>query len=85
LEKDDQLTQIDGRHLGSEEDLPAALGHHRPGDRVTITYVDRRAAQKVTTVTLAEDPHLEVVPIERLGRPLAPAERDFRDRWLAGR
>jgi hypothetical protein len=48
-------------------------------------YVDRGGVEKTTIVSLAEDPHLEVVPIERTGGNLTQAQRTFRDRWLAAR
>jgi hypothetical protein len=34
------------------------------------------------TVTIGEDPRLLLVPVERTGRPLSAAEREFRQRWL---
>ena len=75
-------TTIDVR---SAEDVVAIVQRHRPGDRLRVTYVDRTGVEKTTTVTLAADPHLEVVPIEATGAAMTPAQRAFRERWLAGR
>jgi hypothetical protein len=50
-----------------------------------VTYVDRTGVEKMTTVGLVEDPHLQVVPIEAEGVALTPAQRTFRERWLATR
>jgi hypothetical protein len=33
-------------------------------------------------LVLAEDPTVEVIPIERSGRPLTAAQRAFRERWV---
>jgi hypothetical protein len=44
-------------------------------------FVDRTTRSKTVPVTLAEDPQLEVVPIERDGK-LSVAQKAFRDGWL---
>ena len=54
----------------------------KPRDRVPVTFVDRTGTPKTANVTLAEDPHLEVVPIESAGGRLTPAQNVFRERWL---
>ena len=82
LEQDDEVTEIGGQAIRSESDAAAALQRHRPGDRVQIVFVDRARVTRRPTVTLAEDPHLEAVPIEAAGGVLTPAQRVFRDRWL---
>jgi hypothetical protein len=40
---------------------------------------------KTAGVTLAEDPRIELVTVESTGRPLTPAQKTFRDRWLEPR
>jgi len=81
LEQDDDVREIDGQAIRSPEDLDGVLARHRPGDRVDIVFVDRTTRSKTVPVTLAEDPQLEVVPIERDGK-LSVAQKAFRDRWL---
>jgi predicted metalloprotease with PDZ domain len=85
LEQDDELRQIDGVPLTSFSDLSNVFARRKPGDRLSVTYVDRTGAEKVTTVVVAEDPHLEVVPNETEGIALSPAQRLFRERWLGPR
>ena len=85
LEQDDELKQVDGVAVRTYEDLAAALGRRKPADRVRVVYVDRSGSEKTTTVTLAEDPHVGVVAVERTGSALTPAQRAFRERWLAAR
>jgi len=80
LDQDDELQEIAGRRVNDDSDFAAALGHHVPGDRVRIVFVDRGGRSRTATVTLAEDPHLDVVPVEM---PTA-AQRAFRGRWLSG-
>ena len=82
IDQDDTLLQIAGERVTSAETVSAVLGRHRPGDRVTIAYLDRTGESKTATVVLAENPHVDVVPIESTGGSLTAAQRAFRDRWL---
>jgi predicted metalloprotease with PDZ domain len=81
LDEDDQLQQVAGQRVNAELDLSAALGRHKPGDRVPIVFTDRTGRSNRATVTLAEDPHLEVVPTETL----TAVQKAFRDRWLGSK
>ena len=77
---DDEIQQIDGQRVAGDNDVAAVLQRHRPGDRVAIVFKDRSGASKTSSVTLGEDPHLEVVVSDP-----TPAQRAFRDRWLAAK
>jgi predicted metalloprotease with PDZ domain len=79
LDHDDIVTQIGGDRVSSTEEANAAISHRKPGDRVTVNYVDRSGATRAVMVTLVENPHLEIVDA---GSP-TPAQRAFRDRWLS--
>jgi len=85
IEQDDELRVIDGERVGSAGDVAAIVRRHRPGDRVQVTFVDRTGVPKTVSVALAEDPHLEVVPVESAGGRLTPAQKLFRDRWLGSK
>jgi predicted metalloprotease with PDZ domain len=82
LDVGDEIRQIDGARIPSPDDVFSVLRKHRPGDRMTVDFMDRTGAQRSTTVTLEEDPRLELVPVEAAGRIPSPAQRAFRDRWL---
>jgi len=82
IEQDDTLVQMGGQKIASPEDVNDVLRRHRPGDRLSIAFVDRAGVAKSSTMTLAEDPHVEIVPIETTGRSPTEAQRQFRDRWL---
>jgi predicted metalloprotease with PDZ domain len=84
LEQDDELRQVDGQAIQSEQDLEAVLRRHKPGDRVDIVFTGRTRGERRATVTLAEDPRLEIVPVESSGGTLTAAQKAFRDRWLHG-
>src|SRR5262252_2027633 len=80
IDQDDELQQIDGQRIGGDHDLAAVLGRHKPGDSVSIAYVDRTRVPKTASIRLAEDPHVDVVVAE----PTA-AQREFRNRWLGAK
>jgi predicted metalloprotease with PDZ domain len=82
LDLDDELRQIDGQRVGSAEDVYGILRKRQPGSRIAVTYVDRGGVEKRTVVTLAGDPHVEVVPAESTGTRPTPAQQAFRARWL---
>jgi predicted metalloprotease with PDZ domain len=85
--QDDQVVALDGSDLTSTASLDEALGRHKPGDAVPIRFVRRSGEAVTATVTLEEDPRVEVVAMEQTGGTLTPAQQKFRDDWLnsAGR
>jgi predicted metalloprotease with PDZ domain len=85
LEQDDELRMIESSRIRSAEDVSSAVQRFKPGDRIRVVYIDRSRVEKTAVVTLAEDPHLEVLPAEAAGGSLTAAARSFRDRWLSGR
>ena len=82
LDQDDELQQVDGQRINGDGDVAAVLQRHKPGDTVPIVFVDRTGVAKTASVTLAEDPHIEVVPVETARRADAGAESVSRS--LAG-
>jgi predicted metalloprotease with PDZ domain len=78
LDRDDTVTQVGGERISSAEEANAIVSRRKPGDRVTVNYVDRSGASKSTTVTIVENPHLEIVDASSM----TPAQRAFRERWL---
>ena len=86
LDQDDELHLLDGRPINGEGDLSAVLRQHKPGDSV----VDRlhrpdRQARRRRRSTLAEDPHIEIVPAESAGGSLTEAQKAFRRAWLGAK
>ena len=77
IDEDDDLQQMDGTRITGSGDVSSVLQRHKPGDTITIVYMNRAVAAKTAKVTLAEDPHVDVVGLEP-----DVAQRAFRDRWL---
>ncbi len=84
LDQDDEIREIDGQRIGSDGDLTSALQKRKPGDTVRISFVDRTGTAKNASVALAEDPHMDVMPIE-MGGTLTAAQKAFRDGWLGAK
>jgi S1-C subfamily serine protease len=50
------LTALDGKTVDSATTLINLLGHHHPGDRVTVQWVNATGQQQSATITLIEGP-----------------------------
>jgi len=81
LDRDDTVTRIGGYKITSQEEANAAIARGKPGDKVPVNYVDRAGESKSATVTLAENPHVEIVEASSA----TAAQRAFRDAWLRSR
>jgi predicted metalloprotease with PDZ domain len=81
LDAGDVITTLNGRPLESDSVYQAIKAAHRPGDRLEVQYVSRGMA-RTGSLTLAEDPRLEVVTSEEAGLPLSQTARGIREAWL---
>jgi predicted metalloprotease with PDZ domain len=84
LDRGDELISLDGVAISGRSRLEEAVQRRRPGDRVRLS-IRRRGATQELTMTIGEDPRLQLVPVERIGRQPSPAEREFRERWLGSK
>jgi predicted metalloprotease with PDZ domain len=82
IDQDDTLTQLAGERVSTPDAVNTVLNRHRPGERISIAYIDRAGATRSATIVLAENPHVDVVPAENAGSSLSAAQKTFRDRWL---
>ena len=82
LDLDNELKQMDGTRMSSPEDVTTVLRRHRPGDSIAVTFAERTGLVKTTSVTLREDPRVELLPVEATGAAPTPAQKTFRDQWL---
>jgi predicted metalloprotease with PDZ domain len=84
LDLGDEIREIDRTRVRAEDAL-AILRRHRPGDTLTIDFVDRSGKSRSSTVLLGEDPRVDVVPVESTGGSVTAAQRAFRQAWLGPR
>jgi predicted metalloprotease with PDZ domain len=83
LGEDDQLTSVNGRTVVGFDTLDKAIARLTPGASVTVRFTRRgERREQVTSITLVEDPALEIVPIERTGGALSAQARRVRQGWL---
>jgi len=85
LDQDDVVVSIDGTRLNTTARLTSLLRKHAPGDTVTVRYRHRDGSEGETPLTLAENPGLEIVPLESTGATLTTAQQAFRKAWLGSR
>ena len=84
LDRGDELLAFDGIAVSGRSRLDEAVERRRPGDTVRLS-IRRRGVAEELTLTVGEDPRLQLVPAERTGRALSPAEIEFRRRWLGSK
>jgi predicted metalloprotease with PDZ domain len=84
LDQGDVIVDVEGKAMAAGV-LQAALKTRKPGDRLTIAFKRRGGATGTATITLKEDPALEVVTVESTGGTLTPDQKAFRDAWLGSK
>ncbi len=84
IERGDRLVSLAGRPTVTEADVEAVLASRKPGDQVPAVVVSRDGRRE-TSITLAEDPTVEVVTFEQAGLELPDAARTFREAWMRSR
>jgi predicted metalloprotease with PDZ domain len=84
LERGDRIIALDGKEFSADPDFRAAIGGHKPGDRVTIAY-EGRAGRREASVTIAENPAVQVVAFEDAGLNPTDQQLAFRAKWLSTR
>jgi predicted metalloprotease with PDZ domain len=82
LDRDDEITQLGGLPVTSSDEVAGILRRRRPGDVLGVEFVDRTGTRRRGRVVLADDPRIELVPVEATGGTPSAAERGFREAWL---
>ena len=81
LERDDVILQVAGLDVTRAADFGRAIGGRQPGDQVPLVF-ERRGQLVTSMLHLAENPQVEIVRVEDVGRTLTQEQRRFRDAWL---
>ena len=85
VDRDDLIISIDGVSMTSQDAFDRTLAKHKPGAQVPLRYVRRSGETINTTLSVEEDPRIEILPIEQTGAALPPGQKQFRDSWLGAR
>ncbi len=81
LDRGDKIKTIDGKKIASNADIDSLLAKHTVGD-VIVVECNQRGEDKKLSVTLMENPKLEIVPFEKTGKEITPSIKSFRESWL---
>jgi predicted metalloprotease with PDZ domain len=84
LDRGDELLTFEGAAISGPSRLDELVQRRRPGERVRLS-IRRRGAVQDLVLTVAEDPRLQLLPVERTGRQPTAAERAFRSAWLGSK
>jgi predicted metalloprotease with PDZ domain len=80
--QDDQLVSLGGVDLTSMAAFEQALAQQTPGVAAPLRYVRRSGEVVNGSITLVEDPRIEIVTLESTGGALSDDQRRFRESWL---
>jgi predicted metalloprotease with PDZ domain len=84
LDQGDVIIDVEGKAIAAGV-LQGALKGRKPGDRITVTFKRRGGATGTASITLKEDPALEIVSVEASGGTLTADQKAFRESWLASK
>ena len=82
LDVGDVILKADGKELNNTQSFNQIIAAKKPGDKITLVYTNR-AGEHETTLTLEENPAIEVVTFEKAGKPLTKEQETFRNSWLS--
>lgn len=81
IDQGDVLISVGGEAISNARDLQRILAAHAPGDTLEVSY-GSVGERYDATLTLAEDPTLELVLYEQAGMEVTEEMKDFRESWL---
>ena len=81
VDRGDQIITLDGEPIASAEQLNRIVQRHKPGDTLPIQFYSRGETRNAT-LTLVEDPAVEILLYETAGETLTPKMQTFRRSWL---
>ena len=84
LDRGDIIISIEGQPLDNARALQQILTSRAPGDSLSIRYKSL-GKEYSTTLVLAEDQTLRVIPFEEAGKSLTAEIRSFREKWLGSK
>jgi predicted metalloprotease with PDZ domain len=80
----DEIISIGNRTINNARDMNQLLAGQNPGDALSIQYRSL-GVEFDTTITLAENPQLELLTYEQAGKEMTDSMTDFRASWLGSK
>jgi S1-C subfamily serine protease len=84
LDAGDIIVKLDDKKIDDAATFDAIVSGKNIGDKLTVDYRNR-IGEHQTTITLEENPYLEIVPVEKTGQQLSKDQQDFRNAWLSSK
>jgi len=84
LDVGDIILKADGKTINNAQAFSDIIAGKNIGDKVIVNYKDR-AGEHQTTITLEENPTLEIVTFENAGKMLTKEQEAFRANWLSSK
>ena len=84
IDRGDRIISLDKIPVATVSDAMNLLRSRKPGETIEVEF-QQRGEKKRASLTLVEDPDLEVVSYESAGRTVTDAMRKFRQDWLGPR
>jgi predicted metalloprotease with PDZ domain len=84
LDAGDIILKADGKEITDAKSFTDIVASKNIGDKLVVNYKNRTGEHE-TTVTLEENPALEVVTYEKAGKELTKDQETFRNNWLSSK
>ncbi len=84
IDAGDVILKADGKDITDAASLSQVITDKKPGDKIIINYKNR-AGDHETTLTLEENPYLEVITFEKAGKQPNAEQIAFRNSWLSSK
>ena len=84
LDAGDIILKADGKEVTDPKSFIDIVATKNIGDKLVVNYKNRTGDHE-TTITLEENPALEVVPFEKAGKELTKEQQTFRNNWLSSK
>lgn len=81
LDRGDQIVAVGDKAIAGQTDWTAALAAAKPGDEVSIRFL-QRGVERSAMLRFAPDPSFTLVRVEAGGGLVTPAQLAFREAWL---
>jgi len=84
LDAGDVILKADGKEIADAKSFTDIIAAKNVGDKLVVNYKNRTGEHE-TTITLEENPALEVVTFEKAGKTLTKEQEIFRSNWLSSK
>ncbi len=82
LDAGDVILKADGKEIKDAQAFNDIVAGKNVGDKIIVNYKNRTGEHEAT-ITLEENPYLEVVTFEKAGKELTKDQETFRNNWLS--